>query len=287
MTTRSWKWIAVALPLAAAAASAATPPAPDPVGQHNMLMVGEKAVFLSHLPMFVRLDSTGAEYDTEHRYQAILEVGFEKNGRDVTRLYTDDRRRHPAERMYTVEPTSRFVLPEMLAGKVSRAGRPVPPSFGAKAYRGHLERGGVVIPGLDPVSVKVRRVVHLHRFRPSDARRDTLAYILFGRGGELFMAHTITRPPDFDQILPVTVTGHAFTDAELEKGVEVVFAGRSNTASGRLRAGEEAAGRFRVAGAPQSRDVRVRGGRELYFEEGELGMPDSMDPTAEERRSGF
>ncbi|MET0395567.1 MAG: hypothetical protein ABW277_01950 [Longimicrobiaceae bacterium] len=286
MRTRAWTWMAAVLPLAAAAASAATPRAPDPPGQHNMLMVGERTVFLSHLPMFVRLDSTGREYATVHRYQAILEVGFEKDGRDVTGIYADDRRRHPAERMYTVEPASRFVLPEMLAEKVSSAGRPVAPSFPAKAFRGHLERGGVAIPGLAPATVKVRRVVHLHQFRPSDAPRDTLTYILFGRGGELFMAHAITRPPDFDQVLPVTVAGHAFTDAELEKGVEVVFAGRRNTPAGRLRAGEEAAGRVRLAGAAPL-ELRVRGGRELYFEEGELRMPDSMDPTAEERRSGF
>ena len=286
MRTRAWTWIAAALPLAAAAASAATPPAPDPPGTHNMLMVGEKTVFLSHLPMFVKLDSTGTEYATEHRYQVILEVGFEKNGRDVTRLYTDDRRSHAAERMYTVMPTERFVLPERLKDKVSPAGRPVLPSFPATAFRGHLERGGVPIPGLERAAVNVRRIVHIHQFHPSDAPRDTLTYLLFGRGGELFMAHAITRPPDFDQVLPVTVAGHAFTDAELEKGVEVVFPGRRNTPSGRLRAGEVAAARFRVAGA-RPLEARVRGGRELYFEEGELGMPDSMDRTAEERRSGF
>jgi hypothetical protein len=251
-----------------------------------MLMVGEKTVFLSHLPMFVKLDSTGTEYATEHRYQVILEVGFEKNGRDVTRLYTDDRRSHAAERMYTVMPTERFVLPERLKDKVSPAGRPVLPSFPATAFRGHLERGGVPIPGLERAAVNVRRIVHIHQFHPSDAPRDTLTYLLFGRGGELFMAHAITRPPDFDQVLPVTVAGHAFTDAELEKGVEVVFPGRRNTPSGRLRAGEVAAARFRVAGA-RPLEARVRGGRELYFEEGELGMPDSMDRTAEERRSGF
>ena len=46
------------------------------------------------------------------------------------------------------------------------------------------------------------------------------------------------------------------------KGVEVVFAGRSNTPAGRIRAGEEAAGRFRVAGGARPWSVRVRGGRE-------------------------
>lgn len=35
------------------------------------------------------------------------------------------------------------------------------------------------------------------------ARPGYLQYILFGAGTDLFLAHLITKPPDFDQILPV------------------------------------------------------------------------------------
>ena len=45
---------------------------------------------------------------------------------------------------------------------------------------------------------------------------------MFGKGDELFLAHLITRPPDFDQILSVKVSGHAFTDAELGQGVRII-----------------------------------------------------------------
>ena len=68
MSTAALTWALAALPLAAAAAWGATRPPPDPPGTHNMMMVGESAVFLSHLPMFDPLDSLGAEYATEHRY---------------------------------------------------------------------------------------------------------------------------------------------------------------------------------------------------------------------------
>ncbi len=78
------------------------------------------------------------------------------------------------------------------------------------------------------------------------------------------MAHAIHRPPDFDQVLSVTVSGHRSRTRSWPKGVEVVFAGRSNTPAGRIRAGEQAAGRFRVAGAPRSaRRAGRRGGGAL------------------------
>ncbi len=154
---------------------------PGPRGTHNMMMVGERAVFLFHLPMFDPLDSARTEYATEHRYQVILEVGLEKGGRDVTRLYTDDRRSDPGERMYTVEPEE-FVLPEMLAAKVSRTGRPVLPSFTGTAFRGTWS-GAEADPGAR------QRFGERPEGRPpprsSAARRparDTLSYVLFGRG---------------------------------------------------------------------------------------------------------
>ena len=287
MSNRAWRWVLAAVPLAAATAWGAALPAPDPPGQHNMLAVGEKALFLSHLPMFHPLDSAGVEYATEHRYQVILEVGLEKDGRDVTSLYTADRRSNPTERMYTVEPRERFVLPDRMKETVSRAGRPVMPRFTAKVYRGHLERGGNPVPRLDSVVVNVRNVVHLRQFHRADARRDTLSYILFGRGGELFAAHAISGPPDFDQVMSVTVRGPTFTDAELAKGVEVVVPGRANTPERRLQAGERVIGSLRLGGAQRPPSLQLTGGRELYFEEGELALPATFRPTAAEQRAGF
>jgi len=44
----------------------------DPPATHNMLIVGEETVYLSHLPMF----QEKGEPVMPHRYQAILEVTF-------------------------------------------------------------------------------------------------------------------------------------------------------------------------------------------------------------------
>lgn len=275
-------WTALAAPLLLLLAASA--PAEDPVGRHNMMMVGEKTLFLSHLPMFEALDETGTAYATVHRYQVILEATLTRGGRDVTRVYGDDRRAHPGERMYTLQPAEDFVLPHLF----HEGAGPHMESFPATVFRGHLERDPHQrIRGLGNVRVNVRRVIRAQRFEPSTQSPRNLTYILFGRGNELFLAHAIARPPDFDQILAVTVDGHAFTDDELGRGVEVVFADRANTATARLRQGESAAGRFRVAGAGEPRDLRVRARTEHYFEEGELAMPPKFGTTREEQRSGF
>jgi hypothetical protein len=50
-------------------------PGEDPPATHNMLVIGEKAVFLSHLPMFGASDPTKDDF-SPHRFQVILEATF-------------------------------------------------------------------------------------------------------------------------------------------------------------------------------------------------------------------
>jgi hypothetical protein len=100
----------------------------DHPATHNMLVVGEEAVYLSHLPMF----QEEGKPPMPHRYQAILEVTFAKQ-----EDYAKDRRGHSATTIYTLNPEE-FVLPEV----VSSDPRHEPlRSFKANTiFRGHLER---------------------------------------------------------------------------------------------------------------------------------------------------
>jgi hypothetical protein len=296
MNSRAWKVLLLPVVIAAAAAPAAgglarerPPPSvePDPFkdfpATHNMMLVGENTAFLSHLPMFVALDSPRTAYATPHRYQVILEVTFTRAGRDVTQRYLDDRKRHPREKMYTIHPNEEFILPGVFApGAQQRVDH-----FRATVFRGHFERRGDPIPGLEGVVVNVRSVVHAAMFDPAVQHPERLTYILFGRGAELFLAHSITRPPDFDQILSVRVDGHAFTDGELARGVEVTFSNLADTPLQRIKQGQSATGEFHVAGAHQVLNLPIRAGTEFYFEEGELQMPHTFDDTNEEIRAGF
>lgn len=254
----------------------------DAPATHNMLVVGEKAVYLSHLPMFNRLDRTKTSYLTPHRYQVLLEATFSRRGKELQNIYMEDRANNPTVNMYTLEPTADFVLPRLGSSNPLR-------SFRATIFRGHLERGGEEIKGLEDVTVNVKRVLHFRQFDPKVSKPARLEYLLFGQPSELFLAHFISKPPDFDQIASVKIDGRTFTDAELSAGVRIAIPGRPDSAQQRLRENQQAAGEALIGGAkPQTPSkLQVTALREFYFEEGELLIPATFDPTAEEQSSGF
>jgi hypothetical protein len=266
------------------------PPLDGP-GTHNMMVVGDQTVYLSHLPMFEALSKDRKSFTSPHRYQVILEASFSDGTGDLTNTYTADRRSNPTEKMYTIKPAL-FVLPDLdPKGKALRTFR------GHTVYRGHLERTSTPIFGFkddpnDPpeggtFDVKVRRVVHFHKFVPGAAKPAQLQYILFGKGPETFMAHFIAGPPDFDQIISVKLTGQQFTDEQLAGGVMVNFPGRLNTAKTRMKEKQKASGVFQMAGSTKSKPLQVEAIKEFYFEEGELRTNATFNPTVEERNSGF
>jgi len=259
----------------------------DTPATHNMLLVGEQAAYLSHLPMFNGLNADKTDFTSPHRYQVILEVKFTDGNVNLTDVYRADRKNHPAERMYTFNPAL-FVLPELDPTGSSPRGM----FRGYAVIRGHLERGGKAFIGdfeKPPTSgvfdVNVIRVVHFHKFVPNAAKPAQLQYILFGKASETFMAHFIAQPPEFDQMLSVKITGQTFSDDQLGKGINISFPARANSAKTRLKEKDKASGQAAVAGG--NKPLKVEVVREFYFEEGELRVPPTFDTTMEERRAGF
>jgi hypothetical protein len=247
--------------------------AADEAATHNMLVVGEETVYLSHLPMF----QARPKPPMLHRYQVILQVTLAEQER-----YVKDRREHPTTKIYMLEPEL-FVLPDLVSTDPKRT--PLR-SLRATVVRGHLERPGKV-PILQNVEVSVQRVTHFRQFDPKAKKPARLEYLLFGKGQELFLAHLITAPPDFDQMLAVKITDHAFTDEELARGVPVGFPGTKNTAASRLREQQRVAGEFKVANTPAPKKIQVEVTRELFLEEGELLVPATFDTTPVEQEAGF
>lgn len=249
-------------------------PVMDDPATHNMLLVGEKTAYLSHLPMFVGLNKEKTDFRTPHRYQVILEAAFREGNRNLADVYFADRKKNPTVKMYTFNPAD-FVLPDLDPTRSSQLRR----FRGNALVRGHLERGGTPFigdfenpPDGGAFDVNVVNVVHFHKFVPGAAKPTQLPYILFGKGSETFLAHLITAPPDFDQIMSVRLTGQQFTDAELSRGITINFAGRTNTSRARLKERVQASGTFSIGGA-NPRPLQVEVLREFYFEEGELAVP--------------
>lgn len=253
------------------------------LGVHGMALVGEKILYLSHLPMFME----------PHNFQVILAVSLDD---DATDRLGRSRSESP-ERLYTFAPEE-FHITELVS---EHHGKPSRTEFSGRLVRGHFERGGEVIA--PDATARVSEVAYFRRLDPVAASPDASdaapVYLLFGKGDELFLAHYITRPPDFDQLLSVRVEGlpdedvlryvreQTFTDADRLLGLEVTVAGRRNVASERLKPGEKVSGSGHVTGAHMLLDLEIEGLSELYFEEGELAEPATFKPTEEETAAGF
>jgi hypothetical protein len=162
-------------------------------------------------------------------------------------------------------------------------------SFPGTVYRGHLERGGIPLAQLTGIDVKAKRVVYAQEIGESGglSRADSLQYIVFGRGSEMFLAHRITGAPDFDQLLRVKISGHTFTEDERVRGVLVTVPDRPNDPARRLRRGEAVAVSGHVTGAHMFLPLKVEVLGEPYFEEGELAVRPVFAPTPLEIEAGF
>lgn len=258
-------------------------PTEDAPATHNMMIVGSQTAYLSHLPMFEGLNQDNPpEFASPHRRQVIMEATFTQAGKDLTPIYLADRLSHPDIRMYTLRP-SKFIL-----GRVDPNGMALKTFEGNAVFRGHLERPPrqVIIGAKGPFEVNVKNVIHFHKFNPRGAKPTRLEYLLFGKGPELFLAHFITLPNDFDQIVSVKVPGLGLTDAQLSQGMHVIIPSRDNAPLKRLKEKEKAPGELQLpGGTPKTLQIEVV--REFYFEESELDNDGTMGSTKEETLSGF
>jgi hypothetical protein len=118
------------------------------------------------------------------------------------------------------------------------------------------------------VVVEVINVVHQHKFDPKAEPLEHLTYILFGKGEERFLEHSITRPPDFHQDLSVDLHGGDFSDDQLRSGVEVAITGRPNNPGSKVQEGEKVAVVAHLDG--QKVPVEINAKVELYFETNDL-----------------
>jgi hypothetical protein len=239
---------------------------------HNMVVVGERRIFLSHLPMFM----------PPHDMQVILEVTFVKQGHSVDEVYFADRAKNKAVRFYTLQPRA-FALPDLLQATPTG---PALTRFTATVFRGHLEKGGVPIDALTDIEVQVKHVVLAHSLQGSD-ELPALTYVMFGGDNERFLAHFISKAPDFDQLLAIAATGQLPSADDLQRGVTIEVAGRGTRPTDRLKVKDVVPARGHVTGAHQFLDLSITVNAELYFEEGELSSSMTLDTTPEEKKAGF
>jgi hypothetical protein len=213
---------------------------------HGMLVFGQQQILLSHLPMF----------HAPHDFQVLLHVRLRGGKGDPEALYRDDRSK-AGERVYTWVP-EKFVLQDLLAPTPLR-------TMTGTLFRGHFERGGTPITSA-PVTAEVVRVLHGRRFTPTTEAVGSPRYLLVGSAAEPFVAHLVTRPPDYDQVIAVQLAkdGISFDGAALVLEVP----DRKNGPDERLREGESV--RVVMASGQGGRALQLKIGAQVYFETGDL-----------------
>ncbi len=227
----------------------------DKASVHGMLLFGANTIYLSHLPMFM----------SPHNYQVLLEATLTGDGVDPQELYVQDRET-TGEKVYTLVP-EKFVLSDLASEGASRPRRR---SFKGTIFHGHFEREGT--PIVEDITVTIERVLHFRKFDPDAEGLEHLQYLLFGKAGELYLAHLVTRAPDFDQVISARISGHEFTDEQLGQTIAVAFPQRENLPEDRIREDEKEQGLASVTEGDASRaiELTVEPEVEFYFETGDL-----------------
>ena len=174
----------------------------DPAATHGMAVIGQSAVYLSHLPMF----------HSPHDYQAIFSSEF-----DQPRLsaYLNPAA-NPSETFYTLAPVP-FVLPTLAATLSSK-----PVALSGQLFTGVFDEGG------SPITSTFRfvfsHVLYFRKFVPGEAHPSHPLYILFGNTQTgVYAAHVIHSAPDFDQILQVNGLGSTLLAALKAGPIEVML----------------------------------------------------------------
>jgi len=256
---------------------------------HNMLILGMKSVFLYHLPMF-----SFKGFTSPHRYQIILEANFTQQGKSIQDAYFKDRAQFPRTYSFGPEPfafSSADDFPKTLKGTI---------------FRGHLEKKGST-PILKDVVAEITTIVwfqELNLYTEFPQQPSRLQYIVFGSKEELFMAHLIYKPPDFDQILSAEDTGKQVMNylqepvrrGETSNSISLlrrplVELPRRNLLTQKLKQNQDVVGTFHKPWGTYIRYVtepaQIKVGNEYYFEEGELRAPPEYKATPAEKAGGF
>lgn len=229
----------------------------DTAESHGMIVWGDATIYFSHLAMFS---------NPVHAQQVILEVTLPN---DAMRGYRGAKAKHPESTFYSFRPEP-FILGDLFPPAAGRPARLT--SLVGTLFRDQFEQLGedevkdhLVARN---VTAKVTRVIVRRKLIPFGKRPVRLEYVLFGKQHELYLAHPINLPPDFDQIIAVKSVGRELTDADLAPGLPLAMPGTKDSAESRVRGDAKAQAEISIGGTPQP--VALALGVEVYFSDNDF-----------------
>ncbi|WP_405947842.1 hypothetical protein OG588_15760 [Streptomyces prunicolor] len=185
-----------------------TPETNPGLAVHGLVLLGTDTVYAVHMPTFT----------TPYDFQAVLRVTPD------TDTYRTARKRYGTSALFTLSPRT-LLLKDLEPGA----------SFPADLYFGRFGREGEL---LGEVRVGIEERLYVGHPTEPTIEPAPLRYVLFGRE-QLYLAHVLTGPPDFDQVLTAQLAGEWLTLTGEQSSRTVTVPGRPDDLTGRLRPGEQ------------------------------------------------
>jgi hypothetical protein len=167
-----------------------------PVARHGFLMLGTKNLYLCHLPMYRH---------AAHVFQTILEAEIEAS---EMKKYLKLRSENPSRPIILLNQQP-MVLKELANSK----------SFFGEIYFSNQD-GDPDPPGSDPLGttdVKVNKILLFNRLNEnSPDYPEHLQYYLFGTNSDWHLSHLLSKAPNFEQELDISISGSEPDNKESE-----------------------------------------------------------------------
>lgn len=242
-------------------------------GSHGQLVFGEDVVYLHHLPFLMDDPSRHP-----HNFQVLLRVSFFDEADEQAYL---DRRKLRPDALFTALPEA---YDQGWLKEIFENGLDGQELGEVQLYDEHFENFPRPQPFLRAGMV-IDEVLRFRELVPKGPTADELRYMIVESEQEAFLVHELSSPPDFDQVLKVTLTPEITGPPEvsLDRGM-LRLIGADNVEGGRLTMGETLTCSAHDGTRRLPFDVAVTVEGETYCEAGELSdVADS--PSFEGKRA--
>ncbi len=234
-----------------------------PKANHGFYLFGEQSLLLTHIPMFM----------APHQAQLFMQVSLStSSGTNAAPIYLKDKVKTGSQEYVLVSD------PLELPTLAPDAPQPIR-SFTGNLYRGwpfdrqwNLNPAQLLIP---KVTIKVTRSI-LYSSIATPTTLKQLTYYCFQTPETTYLAHVLSRPPDFVNILTAKVSG--LSKQAAEGAIQLQFPGVVNTDGKRLLPTQQAS----ALTAPGGQSVKVQVNQELIFDNNpqHLGEPQPVAQIA-------
>jgi hypothetical protein len=185
--------------------------------RHASLLVGDKTLFLCHQIM---------THMETHCYELILEISIPE---PIKKKILEDRTKNGNSHYFGNQEKNKFTLPSIVSGSRKEFVADVwtsvpdsdPPDPLPQPPWGGLWRKPTIDPWLCDITVSILRIVHYRHLNENSRRFE--AYVLFGRGDEAHILHSVIWQPEYDHVASLKIAPDWIDEEQLISSIIVSF----------------------------------------------------------------